>query len=82
MFDELRRDFNKGDVVVYDIDILKEMRSFSYGDITESEKSLVTRHWDVLTALAIANQMRKHAFIIKSNYTFEEEPALYDDIGV
>jgi hypothetical protein len=82
MFDELRRDFNKGDVVVYDIDILKEMRSFSYGDITESEKSLVTRHWDILTALAIANQMRKHAFIIKSNYTFEEEPALYDDIGV
>jgi hypothetical protein len=82
MFDELRRDFNKGEVVVYDMDILKEMRSFSYGDITESEKSLVTRHWDVLTALAIANQMRKHAFIIQSNYTFEEEPNLYEDIGV
>lgn len=81
MYDEFRRDFNRGEVIIYDMDVLKEMRSFSYGDVTESEKALVTRHYDLLTAVVIAHQMRKHAAIVQ-NHTFEEEEPLYSAIGV
>ena len=81
MYDEFRRDFNRGEVIIYDMDVLKEMRSFSYGDVTESEKSLVTRHYDLLTAVVIAHQMRKHAAVVH-HHEFEEEEPLFSAIGV
>lgn len=82
MFDEFRRDFNKGIIKIHDIEILKEMRSFSYHDISRSDKALVTRHNDLLTSAVIAWQMRKHATIFHQDYVFEEEQPTFEDIGI
>jgi hypothetical protein len=61
MFMDFRRDFNDGLIKIYDIDVLKEMRSYSANDLTERTVGLATRHFDKLTACVIAWQMRKHA---------------------
>ena len=82
MFDEFRRDYNDGKVIIYDKEVLQEMRSYSFGDITDNAKSLVTRHFDLLTAVVIAWQMRKHAIAFQTDYVFEEEAPLFSDIGV
>ena len=81
MCEEFRRDFNRGDIIIYDIDFLKEMRSFSYGDVVSSETAMVTRHYDLVTAGFIALQMRRHASVVQE-YEFEEEKPLYRHIGV
>lgn len=81
MCEEFRRDFNRGDIIIYDIDFLKEMRSFSYGDVVSSETAMVTRHYDLVTAGFIALQMRRHASVVQE-YEFEEEKPLYSHIGV
>jgi len=55
MFMDFRRDYNDGIVHIYDPQVLKEMKSYSNTDITEST---ITRHFDLLTAVVIAWQMK------------------------
>ena len=58
MFMDFRRDYNDGLVHIYDEQVLKEMKSYSNSDITENIKSNITRHFDLLTAVVIAWQMK------------------------
>lgn len=83
MFFEFRRDYNDGLIKIYDVNVLKEMRSYTTADLTDTKVGMVTRHFDLLMAVIIAWQMRKYASI---NY-FEEEiedddDVLFDDIGI
>jgi hypothetical protein len=82
MFDAFRKAFNDGTVRIYDIDVLKEMRSYSYSDINESEHAMVTRHYDLLVAATIAWAMKKHAVFYHETIPFEEEEPIYSDIGI
>lgn len=61
MFFEFRKDYNDGLITIRDVNVLKEMRSFTTMDLTDSSNSLVTRHFDLLMATVIAWQMRRHA---------------------
>lgn len=56
MFMEFRRDYNDGIVHIYDMDVLKEMKSYSNLDLADESK--ITRHFDLLMAVVIAWQMR------------------------
>lgn len=73
MFMEFRRDFNDGLIIIRDIDLLKEMRSYSNNDLVEKNAGLITRHFDLLTAAVIAWQMRDHAIV------GQEIKAFYND---
>jgi hypothetical protein len=64
MLDEFRTAFESGHVVINDIRILKEMRTFTHTDADELGKNRIghfTKHFDLLIAAAIGWQMRKHA---------------------
>lgn len=61
MFFEFRKDYNDGLIKINDVNVLKEMRSFTTMDLTDTSVGLVTRHFDLLMATVIAWQMRKHA---------------------
>lgn len=58
MFMDFRRDYNDGIVHIYDKNVLKEMKSYNNSDIIENPNSMVTRHFDLLTAVVIAWQLR------------------------
>lgn len=58
MFMDFRRDYNDGIVHIYDKQVLKEMKSYNNSDIIENPNSMVTRHFDLLTAVVIAWQMK------------------------
>lgn len=60
MFMDFRRDFNNGLVKILDERILKEMKAYSNNDISETTTGLATRHFDLLTAAAIAWQMKSN----------------------
>jgi hypothetical protein len=57
MFMDFRRDYNDGIVHIYDEQVLKEMKSYSNTDISDA-KSQTTRHFDLLTSVVIAWQMK------------------------
>lgn len=61
MFYEFRTDYNDGLIIIYDIEVLKEMKAYSNSDLSDSVVGLITRHFDLLTAVVIAWQMRKYA---------------------
>lgn len=61
MFHDFRKDYNDGLIKIYDIEVLKEMKSYANADL--AELSSVTRHFDLLTAVVIAWQMKQHSFI-------------------
>lgn len=61
MFFEFRKDYNDGLIRINDVNVLKEMRSFTTMDLTDSSNSLVTRHFDLLMAVIIGWQMRRFA---------------------
>lgn len=61
MFFEFRKDYNDGLIKINDVNVLKEMRSFTTMDLTDQSVGLVTRHFDLLMAVVIAWQMRKLA---------------------
>jgi hypothetical protein len=61
MFFEFRKDYNDGLIRILDVNVLKEMRSFTTMDLTDTSVGLVTRHFDLLMAVVIAWQMRKYA---------------------
>lgn len=61
MFFEFKRDYNDGLVHIFDIEVLKEMKAYTNADLQERTTGLITRHFDLLTAVVIAWQMRKYA---------------------
>jgi len=83
MLFDFRKDYNDGLIKIYDINVLKEMRSYTTADLSDSQASMVTRHFDLLIAVVIAYQMRRHARITYQSYDelVEDEP-LYADIGL
>lgn len=83
MLFEFRKDYNDGKMRIYDINVLKEMRSYTTADLTDRQVGLVTRHFDLLMAVIIGWQMKKHAtWNSSSNDTWVEEEPLYSDIGI
>ena len=58
MFMDFRRDYNDGLIHIYDEQVLKEMKSYGNADISETQKSKVTRHFDLLTSVVIGWQMK------------------------
>lgn len=82
MLFDFRKDYNDGLIKIYDINVLKEMRSYTTADLTDTKLGMVTRHFDLLMAVVIGWQMKKYA-TLQSNYEELPEPELlYDDIGV
>lgn len=83
MFFEFRKDYNDGMVKIYDINVLKEMRSYTTADLTDTQFGMVTRHFDLLMAVVIGWQMRKYATM---NYNYDEdeqqEDLMYPEIGI
>ena len=55
---DFRRDYNDGLIHIYDEQVLKEMKSYGNADISETQKSKVTRHFDLLTSVVIGWQMK------------------------
>jgi hypothetical protein len=84
VFFEFRKDYNDGLIRIYDKNVLKEMRSFTTMDMTDTQVGIVTRHFDLLMAVVIGWQMKKYAQVAYSTQdsdSFEEE-TLYSDIGI
>jgi hypothetical protein len=83
MFFDFRKDYNDGLIKIYDKNVLKEMRSFTTMDLTDTSVGIVTRHFDLLMAVVIGWQMRKYAAVMytESEYIEEDKP-LYSDIGI
>ena len=72
MYMDFRRDYNDGKIIIYDLDLLKEMKAYSNSDLVEEETVLVTRHFDLLTGAVIGWQTRKTAMLIGGEPTEEE----------
>lgn len=81
-FFEFRKDYNDGKIRILDKNLLKEMRSYTHMDLTDTKVGMVTRHFDLLMALIIAYQMKKHAIWTFEVEDFEEEEPLFADIGI
>lgn len=83
MFFDFRKDYNDGLIKIYDKNVLKEMRSFTTMDLTDSTVGIVTRHFDLLMAVVIGWQMRKYAqFTYQESEIIEDDEPLYSDIGI
>lgn len=82
MFFEFRKDYNDGLIKIYDINVLKEMRSFTTADLNDTQLGIVTRHFDLLIAVMIAYQMKKYATQTYDDTEVEEDDPLYSEIGI
>lgn len=82
MFFEFRTDYNDGKIHIYDKNVLREMRSFTSLDLSETQVGMVTRHFDLLIAVVIAWQMKKYSRIPLIEDETEEETPLYSAIGI
>jgi hypothetical protein len=82
MLFEFRKDYNDGLVKIYDINVLKEMRSYTTADLNDTQVGLVTRHFDLFMAVVIGWQMRKYASFESEYEEIEEDTPLYADIGL
>lgn len=83
MLFEFRKDYNDGLIKIYDINVLKEMRSYTTADLNDTQVGLVTRHFDLFMAVVIAYQMRKYAHhSIEEPIDDEDDTLLYPDIGI
>lgn len=83
MFFEFRKDYNDGLIKIHDKNVLKEMRSYTSMDLSDSKHGLVTRHFDLLTAVVIAWQMRKYAHANDRKGRLPEPDApLFAEIGI
>jgi hypothetical protein len=67
---------------IYDINVLKEMRSYTTADLTDTKVGLVTRHFDLFMAVVIGWQMRKYASLETNYEEVEEDEPLYGSIGI
>ena len=67
MFLDFKRDYNDGFIIIEDIEVLKEMKAYRNSDLIEKTTGLITRHFDLLTAVVIAWQMKNHALKQQGN---------------
>lgn len=83
MLFEFRKDYNDGKMKIYDLNVLKEMRSYTTADLTDTQVGMVTRHFDLLMAAVIGWQMKKYASWATSSHDdwVDDEPA-FSDIGI
>lgn len=63
MFMDFKRDYNDGFIKILDIEVLREMKAYNNTDLTEKTVGLVTRHFDLLTAVVIAWQTKDSAAV-------------------
>lgn len=85
VFFDFRKDYNDGLIKIYDKNVLKEMRSFTTMDLTDTSVGIVTRHFDLLMAVVIGYQMKKYAQVGYSEQDSDEEyekDVLYSEIGI
>ena len=95
MFYDFKKAYEDGVIEIWDIDLLKEMSSFTKADLSSSTttRQLVTRHFDLLTAACIGYQMRDHAVVMSNNADEDykkkvkavknlETKPLYEEIGL
>lgn len=82
MLFDFRKDYNDGKIKIYDKNVLKEMRSFTTADLTDTKVGMVTRHFDLLMAAVIGWQMRKYATFQSNDDYFEEDEPVFSDIGL
>ena len=61
MLYKFRTAFNEGFIKIYDVDVLREMKSFSFNDLENNGEALATRHFDLLIAVCIAWAVKDHA---------------------
>jgi len=80
MLFDFRKDYNDGLIQIWDINVLKEMRSYTTADLTDTKVGMVTRHFDLLMAVIIAWQMKKYS-VMTDSYEELPEPR-YNDIGM
>jgi hypothetical protein len=71
MMDDLKRAVEDGHLELSDEDLINEAKSYSRDDLMDREQDprLTTRHSDLLTACAIAWQMRYHASKVSKEIT-------------
>lgn len=82
MLFEFRKDYNDGLIKIYDINVLKEMRSYTTADLNDTTVGMVTRHFDLLIAVVIGYQMKKYAGFAVEEDDWQEEEPLYSEIGL
>jgi len=82
MLFEFRKDYNDGLIKIYDINVLKEMRSYTTADLNDVQVGMVTRHFDLFIAVCIAWQMRKYAQHSFIEDDVPEEEMYYSEIGI
>lgn len=83
MLFDFRKDYNDGLVKIYDVNVLKEMRSYTTADLNDVQLGMVTRHFDLFIAVCIGWQMRKYAvFGYNEQDLQEEEEKMFSDIGI
>ena len=62
MFFAFKKDFNDGLIKINDERILMEMKHYTNDDLSDSSSSMITRHFDLLTATVIAWQMKDQVY--------------------
>lgn len=73
MLYDFKKAFNDGLIKIYDIDLLREMKTFSVADMMDEDSQLATRHFDLLMAACIAWQMNRHS----SPSVIDDDLAIY-----
>lgn len=83
MLFDFRKDYNDGLIKIYDVNVLKEMRSYTTADLTDTQLGMVTRHFDLFISVCIAWQMRKYAvFGYNEQELPQEDEPLFSEIGI
>jgi len=84
MFFALKKAVEDNLLILTDKDLISEAKSYSRDDLMDKEGDprLVTRHFDLLTACAIAWQMKDYAEVATVEQKVEEEEPLYPEIGI
>jgi hypothetical protein len=82
MLFDFRKDYNDGLIKIYDVNVLKEMRSYTTADLSDTKVGMVTRHFDLLMAVVIGWQMKKYAVITNNYEEVEDEEPMFEDIGI
>jgi len=79
MFYEFRRAYEDDEITIYDERVLKEMKAFTKKDLeynSRSQKGVITRHFDLLTSVVIAWQMKDDADYMVTNLNqFGDKPS-------
>jgi hypothetical protein len=84
MFLAFKTDYKDGLIKIYDKNVLMEMKAYSNQDLQETKIGMVTRHFDLLMACAIAWAMNKYAFANTTTAQIlrNEPDYLFQDIGI